>query len=85
MIIFYVAIMLHVQISKFMDIGNSMFFTSSGQLARICVLFILPAMREKTFVRIIDIVPACKLIKILGPVVQSWFNINPGLKCNPLF
>ena len=36
-----------------------MFFTSSGQLARICVLFMLPAMRETTFVRIIDIVPAC--------------------------
>ena len=59
MIIFYVAIMLHVQISKFMHIGNSMFFTSSGQLVRIWVLFMLPAMRETTFVRIIDIVPAC--------------------------
>ena len=59
MIIFYVAIMLHVQISKFVDIRNSMFFTSSGQLVRIRVLFMLPAMRETTFVRIIDIVPAC--------------------------
>ena len=59
MIIFYVAIMLHVQISKFMDIGNSMFFTSSGQLVRIWVLFMLPAMRETTLVRIINIAPAC--------------------------
>ena len=27
----------------------------------------------------------CSLFKHLGPVIQSWFSVNPGLKFNPLF